>query len=123
MTVTAPNTQIVGQPLTLECSVTAVRGITSKVDIIWSRGSNVLMRTNNTTPTMMDNSLVYTNTYIIPVLSTDDEGREYECAVVINANAVVMATGIVTLDVMGELQSLCKCICIIQLIQYSEGMG
>ena len=62
----------------------------------------ILMRTNNTTPTMMDTSLVYTNTYTIVLLSTDDEGREYECTVVINADTVVMATGIVTLDVMGE---------------------
>ena len=104
VTVTAPNTQTVGQPLTLTCTVTAVRGITSKVDIIWSRDSMVLMRTNNTTPTMMDTSLVYTDNYTIVLLSTDDERREYECEIVINADTVVMATGSVVLDVMGKLQ-------------------
>jgi len=103
VTVTAPNTQIVGQSLTLECSVTAVRGITSRVDIIWMRGSTVLMRTNNTRSTMMDNLLLYTNTYTNQLLRTDDEGREYNCAAMINADSVVMATGTVALNVTGEL--------------------
>jgi len=53
----------------------------------------MLRRTNNTTPTMMDNSLVYTNNYTITLLSTDDEDRGYYCEVVINASPVVMATG------------------------------
>ena len=100
--VTAPNTQIVGQSLTLECSVTAVRGITSRVDIIWRRGSMVLMRTNNTSSNMMDSSLVYTDTYTVSQLSTDDEGREYECEAVINASPAVTATDSVTLNVTGE---------------------
>ena len=102
VTVAAPNTQIVGQSLTLECNVTAVRGITSRVDIIWSSDGVVLSRTNNTSPMMMDSSLVYTETYIISLLSTDDEDREYECEIVINASPVVTATGNVTLDVIGE---------------------
>ena len=82
--------------------MTAVRGITSRVDIIWRRGNMMLNRTNNTSPTMMASSLIYTNTYTISLLSTDDEGREYECAVVINASPVVTATDNIALDVMGE---------------------
>ena len=34
VTFTAPSTQIEAQPLTLQCSVTTVRGITSRVDIL-----------------------------------------------------------------------------------------
>ena len=82
--------------------MTAVRGITSRVDIIWRSGSMVLMRTNNTSPTVMDSSLVYTDTYNISQLSTADDGREYQCEVVINTSPLVMATGSVTLDVMGK---------------------
>ena len=103
VTVTASNTQIVGQSLTLESSVTAVRGITSRVDIIWRRNNNMMLRrTNNTTPTMMNNSLVYTNNYTITLLSTDNEDRGYYCEVVINASPVVIATGNTRLDVTGE---------------------
>ena len=105
VTVTAPNTQIVGQPLTLECSVTAARGIEVGVDIIWRRGSMVLMTTTNISPTMIDSSLIYTDTYDISQVNTTDDGRAYECTVVINASPVVMASRNVTLDVMGECVS------------------
>jgi len=98
--VTAPNNQTVGQPLTLQCSVTAVGGITNRVDIIWSRDGTELNRTNNISPTMMGSS--YTDTYTISLLRTTDNNGIYECTVAINANPVVMATGNVTLEVMGE---------------------
>jgi len=99
--VTAPDTQIVGDPLTLMCSLTAVRGITSDVDIIWSRDGAEVERTEgvNVSPTTA-NSVVYTDTYTISQLSTTD--IEYQCEVVINTSPPVMATGSVTLDVMGE---------------------
>jgi len=50
----------------------------------------------------MDSSLIYTDTYTITLLSTDDDGREYECEVVINASPVVTANNNVALNVMGE---------------------
>ena len=104
VTVTTPNTQTVGQSLTLECSVTTVRGITSRVDIIWRRASTLLRRADNISPTMIS-SLLYTDTYTISQLSTTDDGREYQCEVVINTSPPVMATGSVTLDVMGEFKA------------------
>ena len=101
VTVTAPNTQTVGQSLTLECSVTTVRGITSRVDIIWRRASTLLRRADNISPTMIS-SLLYTDTYTISQLSTTDDGREYQCEVVINTSPPVMANNSVRLvDVIG----------------------
>ena len=100
---TALNTQTVGQSLTLQCEVTTVRGITSRVDIVWSSGGTVLRRMNDTTATTMDNSLVYTDSYTISQqLSTIDEGRAIQCEVVINASPSVMASDSITLDVTGE---------------------
>jgi len=102
VTVTAPNTQIVGQSLTLECSVTTVRGITSTVDIIWSSDGTELKRMEGVNvSSITDNSVVYTDTYNISQLSTTDDGREYQCDVVINTSLLVMANDSVTLDVMG----------------------
>ena len=89
MTVTAPNTQIVGQSLTLECSMTGLRGITSRVDIIW-RGA-MLRSIYIIPPTMMASSVLYTDTYTISQLNTTDDGREYQCEVVINTSLPVMA--------------------------------
>ena len=102
VSVTAPNTQTVGQSLTLQCEVTTVRGITSTVDIVWSSGGTELQRMNGVSSTTMDNSLVYTDSYTISQLSTTDEGRVIQCEVVINASPPVMASNSITLDVTGE---------------------
>ena len=99
---TAPNTQTVGQSLTLQCEVTTMRGITSRVDIVWSSGGTVLRRMDNVSSTTMGNSLVYTDSYSISQLNTTDEGRVIQCEVVINASLSVMASNSITLDVTGE---------------------
>ena len=97
VTVTAPNSQIVGELLTLECNVTTVRGITSGVYITWSRDVVDLQMTEvNITEE------IYTDTYTISQLNTTDEGREYQCEVLINSTSQVMDTAGVILDVMGE---------------------
>ena len=101
--VTAPNTQIVGQSLTPECSVTTVRGITSRIDIEWSIGNVILQRTEgvDATSTASD-TVLYQNTYNISEVSTFDDGRVYQCKVIINTIPQLMATDSVTLDVTGK---------------------
>ena len=95
------NDQTMGQSLTLQCEVTTVRGIASRVDIVWSSNGIVLRRINDTIATTMDNSLVYTDSYNISQLSTTDDGRVIQCEVVINSNPPVMTTDNITLNVMG----------------------
>ena len=99
--VTAPNTQTVGQSLTLQCNVTTVRGITSRVDIVWSSGDTELQRMNNVPSTMMSDSLVYTNSYTISKLYTTDDGSVIQCKVVINTAPPVRASSSIRLDVIG----------------------
>ena len=111
--VTTPNTQRVGQSLTLRCEVTTVRGITSRVDVVWSSNGIELERMNDVSSTTMDNSLMYTHSYAISQLSTTDDGRVIQCEVVINTTPSVMATDSFTLDVTGEyciILSLAVCI-------------
>ena len=86
----------------LQCDVTAVRGISGKVDIVWSSGGTVLRRFNGTTAVAMDNSLVYTDSYTITRLNTTDDDRVIQCEVVINTSPLVMANDSVILDVTGE---------------------
>ena len=78
-----------------------MRGITSRVDIVWSSNGIVLRRTNGTIATTMDDSLVYTDSYSISQLSTTDDGRVIQCEVVINASPPIMATDSITLNVIG----------------------
>ena len=102
--VTAPSTQIVGQSLTLECSVTTVRGITSRVDIVWSlrNGSNFVTIEDLNVTSELENSLLFESSYTVPLLSTDDDSGIYECTIVINADTIVVASSGVTLDVAGK---------------------
>ena len=98
------NTQTVGQSLTLQCEVTTVRGITSRVDIVWNNDDGtILQTTNNVSSTTMGNSLVYTDSYTISQLSTTDDNRVIQCEVVINASPSVIASDNITLDVIGEV--------------------
>ena len=72
VTITAPDIKLEGRPLTLQCDVTTVRGITSRVDIVWSIDGVVFERMNDVSSTTMDNSLVYTHSYTISPLTSMD---------------------------------------------------
>ena len=95
--------QTVGQSLTLETTVTTVRGITSRVDIVWSSNGLMLKLTEgfNQTSTS-NNSVIYTDIYNIPQLNTADEGRDIQCDTFINAVSAVTASDGVTLNVTGK---------------------
>ena len=101
--ITILNNQTVGRSLALECDVIAVRGITSRVDIVWSSNGvelNTIERINVSSVTY--NSVLYTDTYIIPQLRTTDEYREYQCKISINTKLPVIATDSVILNVTGK---------------------
>ena len=101
--VTTSNTQTVGEPTTLECNVTVVRGITSRVDIVWSSDNVELKRSEAVdASTTSSNSTIYSDQYIISQVNTTDHGRVYQCKVVINTSLQVSAVGMVTLDVYGK---------------------
>ena len=106
MIVTAPHTQTVGKSLTLQCEVTTLRGITSRVDIVWSSDSKELRRVNGVSSTTVENSLVYTDSYTISPLSTTDDGRLYQCEVVINASPPIRDVDNIVLDVTGKCGSM-----------------
>ena len=97
--VTAPSNQTVGQSLTLQCDVTTVRGVTSRVDIVWSSNDTVLRRINDTNVTTVGNSSLLTDSYTISQLSTTDNGRVILCGVVIDSSPPVIDNGSITLDV------------------------
>ena len=92
--------QTADNSVVLQCEVTTVRGITSRVDIVWSSNGTQLARTNNTSSTTVNNSLVYTDSYNVSQLNTIDDVRVrvIKCEVVINAYTPVMACDNITLD-------------------------
>ena len=104
MTVLAPNNQIVGQSLTLQSTITTVRGITSRVDIVWSSNGVELKRiTNANTSLTINDSKLYKDTYNIPLLSTGDDGRVFQCEMIIMTTpSTIVTTNNITLDVAGR---------------------
>ena len=93
----------IGDPLTLNCTATTVRGISSSVDIIWTTGGRVVRRVNNIMPVVGNDSvIIYTDTFEISSLSAIDNGRVYQCTVVINASPQVFSSDRFTLTFPGE---------------------
>ena len=102
MTVNVPSNQTVGQSLTLESSITTVRGITSRVDIVWSSNGSELKRVKGANVSFTsDSAVTYTDYYDALQLNTSDDGRVYQCEVLVNVIPPLTATENVTLDLSG----------------------
>ena len=102
VSVVVHNAVIVGQPLTLECIVTTVRGINSQVNVVWSSnssGSKELRRSNVSASMETFNFVVYRDYFNISLLTTDDDNITYACKAMINA---VEANDSFTLQVRGK---------------------
>ena len=98
-----PTYQTVGRRLTLWCEVTALRGITSRVDIVWRSGGTVLERlTDLDSIPENTNTVVYRGSYMLQPLSRNDTGRVFQCEVIIDTSSPIMADDTFTLNVTGK---------------------
>ena len=96
------STQTVGQPLTLECNVTTVRGITSRVDIVWRSNGLELKRIEETNISSTSETLeTYTVMYDAVQLNTSDDDRVFQCEGIINTSPPLLADVNITLNVTG----------------------
>jgi len=89
--------QNIGDPLSLRCDVSTVKGITSSVDIVWM--------TNGGTPIVLAGNVTANETAYVyyynssKTLTINDNNTVYQCQVVINTSPVINITGNVTLNV------------------------
>ena len=83
--------------------MTTVRGISDRVDVVWSRDGVELEKrevVSGSVSSTLDNFAVYVDFYVITELSTtDDDGKMYTCEVIINTRPPIMAAGTITLNV------------------------
>ena len=80
--------------------MTTVRGIKSRLDIVWKVDNLLLISFIWINVSAQAKEVIMnTFTYTISSLSTTDDGKVYQCEIVINTSPPVMATGSVTLDV------------------------
>ena len=94
----AVNNQTLGQPLILQCSVTTIRDINSRVDFVWISNGTELERVEGVTGESSTNNLaVFTDYYIIPQLSIADNNSLFTCEVTINRSPLISASSDFTL--------------------------
>ena len=115
------NQEIVGQPLMLECAMSTPRGITSTVDVAWSRDGVHLEYIENISSNFSSPEIVvYTNIYTIPLLGTYDDDIVYECEVIINSNPILRITNNVILNVTGMCALMYNSNYLIVMYSYSS---
>ena len=93
----------VGDPLTLDCNIQDLSGITSPLEIMWTTNTLILQRTN-ITGSVNDGSSVYTDSYTITQLTTSDHGRVIQC-IANRTDPPLTDSSNIILSVIGELQS------------------
>ena len=99
----AVNNQTVGQLLILQCSVTTIRDINSRVDFVWISNGTELERVEGVTSELSTNILaVYTDYYIISQLSIADNNSLHTCEVIINRSPLISASSNFTLYITGN---------------------
>ena len=107
MLVTTLDDQVLGDPFTLDCTVITVIGISSAVDIIWSVDGKTVRIVYDTSATISNNSAIYTDSFALPELTALDNGRTYQCTVVINKNPPASFSGSMMLNFFGKPYTLC----------------
>ena len=108
----------IGDPLTLDCTVTTNRRISSSVDIIWTTGGRVVRRVDNITADIVNDSAIYTDSFEISSLSAIDNGREYQCTVVTNVTRPIHNSDQITLNFLGKYVAIT-----IDTISYGHRIG
>ena len=80
-----------------------MRGVTSRVNIIWSSDGSELQRTEGINASLIaNNSVLYSDSYVIAQLNTTDEDRTYWCIAVITTLSPILATDKVVLNIVGK---------------------
>ena len=91
----------------MECTVTTIGYITSRVDIIWSRDNVELKRTKDVNISYINNdTAVYVNYFNVSQVSTNDDDKVYGCKIIINQEPPLIAIGTTTLKVNGKIRHI-----------------
>jgi len=100
VSLTAVNSLMVGQPLFLECTVNIACIIRGEVTVVWSVDGMELRSTRSVDYT--ESSVAYVENYTIPQLRSSDNGKLYQCEVMINTSVLVTAAANLTIALSGK---------------------
>ena len=106
----AVNNQTEGQPLILQCSVTTVRNLNSRVDFVWISNGIELRRVEGFASKSTENNLeTYADHYLIPQLSTANNNTVYKCEVTVKERQPISIISNITLNIIGKNNVLLVC--------------
>ena len=79
--------------------MTTLKGITIRKDVVWrdKHGSQLKRIDGIKIKSILNDSYLFVDTFTIPQLRTTDDGRFYQCEVVINSDPLFVATTNITL--------------------------
>ena len=100
MSISVPNNLTTGQPLTMECTMVAVRSITSRVDIVWYNNNIAVRRVNNVTATLVNSTTaLYRDSFNISSLTRHYDGSLYSCQAIIYSEPSLFINSSIRLNV------------------------
>ena len=100
MIISAPNNLTTGQTVALNCSIVAVRGIASRVDIVWYDNGIQVRRMDNITASIINGTAtVYRDSLNISSLTKRHDDRAYSCQAVINSEPLTISFSSIRLNV------------------------
>ena len=107
VTVSVPNNLTTGQSVILDCSIVIVRGITSRVDVVWYDNSVQVRKMDNVTASIITGTVaVYTDSLNISSLTQRHDGRVYSCEAIINSEPLTTAFSSIRLNVTCKFTTL-----------------
>ena len=113
--ITAEDDIAFGEPVTLQCNATVVRGVTSNLNFQWFITSNESVFFRRSVRTITDvigspigNSIIYNDYLVLSALNVSDRGDIYTCEVRISNSTVSfsdISSGSFELDFPGKIYS------------------
>ena len=90
--ITTGDNVALGEPVTLECTATVTRGITSDLEFLWFVTTNGfftrLVRNVTDVGSPNNNSVIYRDFLSLPALNTSNRGDNYTCEVTISNSSI-----------------------------------
>ena len=106
MSISVPNNITTGQPQTMDCTIVAVRGNTSRVDIVWYNNTIPVRRVNNVTARIINGTdAVYMDSFNIS-LTRKDDGIVFACQGVINGGPIFTNYSSIRLNVTCKFKTI-----------------
>jgi len=90
----------IGEPFSLECNITVIKGIIGNVDVLWTANGTAIRRVNNVVGhTIGSQEMLHSDVYEISKLQPSDNNTIYRCEAIIRTNEPLNGSDNITLTI------------------------